>query len=151
MLVYQQTKFFIPAFNRFGYRVVMKLKLLFLFLLFSASGFGQSLFHSPYTQHWPTMFTTEYEEVDRSISIGKEEITIVSELKKGKEVQTYLIRDIQVNRDHIAYECASRDGKSVARLLMPLQKEIRHLDLYRASARSGEEVQLRFLIDYYYE
>lgn len=129
----------------------MSLKIFILLLFISATGFGQSLFHSPYTQHWPTIFTTEYEEIDRSISIGNEEIIIVSETATGKEIQTYLIEDIKVNSDHITYQCSSRDGNYPARLVIPLQKEIRRIDLYQYSRKLREEIQTRFLIDYYYE
>lgn len=129
----------------------MNLKIFFLLLFISGTGFGQSLFHSPYTQHWPTLFTTEYEEIDRSISIGNEEIVIVSEIPTGKEIETYLIEDIEVNSDNITYQCKSREGNYPARLVIPLQKEIRRLDLYQFSRELGEEVQTRFLIDYYYE
>lgn len=126
------------------------LVVLFIFLLSDLAG-AQSLFHSPYTQHWPTIFTSEYEEVERSISIGNDEIRIITETPGGKEVQTYLINDIQVNRDNIVYQCRSRNGNAPATLVMPLQKEIRHLDLYFYSPKLGEEVQTRFLIDYYHE
>lgn len=129
----------------------MKLKLFLLLLFATASGFAQSLFHSPYTQHWPTIFTTEYQEIDRSISIGNEEIIIVSESATGKEIQTYLIENIEINTNNIAYLCKSRDGNSVARLVLPLKKEITRIDLYQYSPQLGEEIQTRFLIDYYYE
>lgn len=129
----------------------MNLKFFLLLLLITASGYGQSLFHSPYTQHWPSIFTTEYEEIDRSISIGNEEIIIISESATGKEIKTYLIEDIEVNSDNITYQIKSRDGNFPARLVIPLQKEIRRMDLYQHSRKLGEEVQTRFLIDYYYE
>ncbi|GHA33654.1 hypothetical protein GCM10007103_14010 [Salinimicrobium marinum] len=123
-----------------GYLII----LLFFSSLSTAS--GQISFTSPVTQYWPNLFTTDFKEIDRSIWIGNEEISIISESLQGKEVEVYKIHSLENEEQKIIFHCTSRSGSPVT-FVVPYRDSFSTIDLYRISVKTGEEVQIRFHLD----
>ncbi|NJY62523.1 hypothetical protein HC174_07090 [Salinimicrobium sp. CDJ15-81-2] len=113
--------------------------------LFFISAFSQSTYTSSYTQTWPTIFNTHVEEVKRSISFEENAIILATETKSGKEMETFLIRNIEQNDEITEYSCLTRDNYRIT-ILKPL-RNLMFIDIYRPSAKSGEEIQLRLHLD----
>ena len=77
------------------------MKILVLFLLLSNLTWGQVTYTSPLTQHWPTLFTTEFEEVDRPIWFYPDEVVLITGTKEGKEIQTLLVKDVDYSEQEM--------------------------------------------------
>lgn len=117
-----------------------------LLLLFSCLSHGQITYTSTYTQLWPSIFRTEYQEVKRSITVEAGSITIASQTAGGKDIQELLIQDIHLNDENMVYTCITKDRRKVI-LIIPPRERIKFIDMYKTLPDTGEEIQLRFLLD----
>ena len=117
-----------------------------LFLLFSCLSRGQITYTSTYTQLWPSLFTTEYQEIKRSITVDAGSITIASQIPGGKDIQELLIEDVHLNDENTVYSCITKDRRKIV-LIIPPREKIKFIDLYKTLPDTGEEIQLRFLLD----
>ena len=125
----------------------MKLFLIILLLFSSLSTVtGQISFTSPVTQNWPGLFTTDFEEINRSIWITDVEISIITETLQGKEVEVYIIQALKDEEQKIIFHCTSRSGRPVT-FVIPYENGFSTIDLYQVSVKTGEEIQLRYHLD----
>lgn len=116
-----------------------------LFLFISCLCRGQTTYVSPLTQHWPSIFTTEYREIDRSITVEANSIIIATKTSEGKDIQTLLIREIGSVDGNTVFTCTSARNEEIT-LIIPPRERIEFMDIYKRSPRTGEEIQLRFLL-----
>jgi hypothetical protein len=124
-------------------------KIFLIILLFFSSlsaATGQISFTSPVTQYWPGLFTTDFKEINRSIWITDEEVSIISETLQGKEVEVYKIRSLEDEEHKIIFHCTSRSGRPVT-FIVPYKSGFSTIDLYQVSEKTGEEIQLRYHLD----
>ena len=122
------------------------MKILIFFLLLSNLSWGQVTYTSPLTQHWPTLFTTEFEEVERSIWFYPDEVVIVTGTKQGKEIQTLLVEDVEYSDQGMRLDCISKDSTAIT-VVVPYQKRVEIIDIYKPSPKTGEIVQVRLHVD----
>ena len=126
-----------------------RVKIFLIILLFFSSlsaATGQISFTSPVTQYWPGLFTTDFKEINRSIWITDEEVSIISETLQGKKVEVYKIRSLEDEEQKIIFHCTSRSGRPVT-FVVPYRNSFSTNDLYRISEKTGEEIQIRFHLD----
>ena len=119
----------------------MKWSWILFFSFLPTISFGQSVFTSSYTQTWPTIFNSKVEKINHSISFEENSISLATEKRSGKEIETFYIREIQQKNGATEYFCLTRDNRKLT-VIKPLRK-LKYIDIYRPSARTGEEVQLR--------
>ncbi len=103
--------------------------------------FSQSIYTSSYTQTWPTIFNSKVEKIDHRISFEENAISLAKETGSGKEIETFFIQEIQQNEISVKYICLTRGNEKVM-VVKPLRK-LTYIDIYRPSAKTGEEVQFR--------
>ena len=122
----------------------------FLLVFFCTLTFcrGQQVnFSSSYTQTWPTLFTTEVEDVDRSIWIDAYEIIIITEVQDGKDIEKLQIEQYEEGETTNTFYCtAGNSGESVT-VVIPAEGQIRTIDLYRISPKTREEIQIRLHVN----
>ena len=124
----------------------MKKILLLCFMLFTlASARGQVTFTSAYTEYWPNIFGSHVTEVNRSISISEKEISIVTDTEEGKTIENLIVHTIDETDSAIVFHCLSRIGERPATVVIPLRKS-GIIDLFRISAKTGEEEQVRYYL-----
>ena len=119
----------------------MKKILTLIFFITPIFCWSQQTFTSSYTQHWPTIFTSEIEQINRSIAFEENAISLVSENKSGKEIETFYIRKINERENAIFYTCLNSLNQQVT--IVKPNTALRFIDIYRLSSKSGEEEQIR--------
>ena len=108
---------------------------------------GQIKLTSPMTQYWPTMFTTEYKEVDRTVWFEADKITIVSETPTGKEFEALQVISFENKNTAFVFHCTSRDGTKAVSVVLPYRRNAKVIDVYRISPKTMEEVQVRLHLE----
>lgn len=127
----------------------MKFLLCILMLSLSLStSFGQVKLHSSYTQYWPTLFTTDFDEIDREIWIENDKITIITKFSGAKEIEILRVESFENKENRMIFNCTSRNGSPKSTLINPNPTRASVLDIYQVSPKSGEEEQIRFHLDY---
>ena len=122
----------------------MRILFLIMFLM-SSTAWSQKVFTSPYTKSWPNIFQSRIDEINRSISIGHSEIVIITRTPKAKEVETLQVEKIEEKNTTIVFYCLTRTGQS-AKVIVPNKKEIKLIDVFKPSEKTGEEEHLRFYV-----
>lgn len=109
--------------------------------------FGQVKLHSSYTQSWPTLFTTDVEEIDRQIWLENDKITIITQFAEAKEIEILIVESYENTKNRMIFTCTSSDGARTVTAVIPNPTKATALDLYRISSETGEEEQIRFHLD----
>lgn len=117
-----------------------------LVIPFSAT-FGQVKLHSSYTQSWPTLFTTDFDEIDREIWIENDKITIIAQFSEAKEIEILTVETFENKENRMIFTCTRSDGARIVTVVIPNPTKATVLDLYRISSKTGEEEQIRFHLD----
>ena len=124
----------------------MKSLVVALFLLFPIATWSQVVrFTSPITQTWPTIFTTDFEEVHRTISFDIDEVMIITETEIGKEFRKLQILSVENIEGDLIFYCT--DMSNTKRITIALPEHQEYIDIYEPSIRTDEEIQLRIHID----
>ena len=121
----------------------------FLIILFCTTAIcrGQVSFTSTYTQTWPTLFTTEVDEVERSIWIDAYEIIIITGTPNGKDIEKLEIKRYEEGESADTFYCTSQSSKEPVTVVIPAEEKIRVIDLYRISPKTREEIQIRLHVN----
>ena len=112
-----------------------------------AEAVGQVKLTSPVTQYWPTMFTTKYKEVDRTVWFEADKITIVSKTPTGKEFEALQVISFENNDTEFVFHCTSRDGTKPVSVVLPYRRSSKVIDVFRISPKTMEEVQVRLHLE----
>ena len=120
--------------------------ILLLVLLFPLLASGQIVFHSPYTQTWPTIFTSEIEEVNRRISFEPNTITIATETENGKDIEVLTVQNVVQYEGKVSIFCTTRNNQNVT-IALPEQERVEIIDYYSQDPKTKEEYQLRFYVE----
>lgn len=127
----------------------MRLNISLLVFFLTAVSWGQEIFISPITQHFPS---SEIETINRVITFKQETITISSETPRGEDVQVFIILQKEDgNLDPIGetsvYTCTSLDGKFITYLILPKAEAPEFIDAIQPAQLSYIEQHYRFLLD----
>lgn len=124
----------------------MKYLAIILFLLSSSTSWTQvAQFTSLVTQTWPTLFTTDFEEVDRSIFFNIEEVTITTTTATGKDFEVFQILSVESIKGDLKFNCTNRNNTQKITIILP--EEQNFIDIYELSLTTGEEIQTRIHVD----
>ncbi|WP_424493616.1 hypothetical protein [Salinimicrobium sp. GXAS 041] len=123
----------------------MKIFIQILILICPLLAWNQHVYDSPVTQTWPSIFKSNYQEIKRTIAIEENAIILSTENSKGKEFEILYIRKIERSNEEIIYKCRTSGNKD-ATVIIPAVGTVNRIDLYKASAKTGEEIQYRFHI-----
>lgn len=123
-----------------------KLGFLF-FLLFTRTLFAQVTYTSYYTQSFPTIFTTEIMDVNRTIIFESETITITTEVEGGKEIEVLDIEKHDLTNGAFTFFCKNRNNRNITIAIPDNQEEIELIDYYYRSPKTNEKIQLRFYVE----
>ena len=126
----------------------MPLRCLILILILSVNSYGQEVYTSPLTQHFPSL---EIESITRVIEFTPETISISSETPRGKDVQIFKILQKEIRNidpvGEIVYTCSSLDGKFTTYLILPNVNATEFIDAIQPAQLSQPEKYSRFLLD----
>lgn len=115
-----------------------------VFLILNSFMLGaQEVYKSSITQTWPSIFKSDYQEINRTISFEENAIIIGTEVSRGKEFEILYIREVVVDDGNLVYKCMTANNNSVT-IAIPAKGMVHKIDLYRKSPKSGEEIQMRF-------
>lgn len=124
----------------------MKSLAVVLFLLSSFTNWAQIVhFTSPITQTWPTLFTTDFKEVERIVFFDIEEVTITTETAIGKDFKVFQILSVESINGDLKFNCTDRN--KILKITIILPEEQNFIDIYEPSLTTGEEIQTRIHID----
>lgn len=101
----------------------MKTSLIFFLFIFSHTMFGQTVYTSHTTQHFPS---AELEAIDRVITVDKDRITIKSIVGDDVKIQTLKIMGKVTNYNdkevYEVFECLSRNGRETTTVMIKKNK-----------------------------
>lgn len=104
-------------------------------------------FNSPLTQFWLANNYTDFEYIDRVLSIEPQTITLATVTPTGKLIEVYTILELKEGIDDIRFLCTNRANTAPVTVIIPHQEKIEIIDLYRPSLTTGETEQIRLWID----
>lgn len=138
----------IPILNTYHYMGKIKPWGVFFWVVFflPLHGIGQ-IYTSPITQYFPGSIPTKFEDVSRSLEIGPENITLTTITNNGKLFESYRILEIKDGPQDVRFLCTSRNRESLVTVIIPSQKKIEVIDIYRRSEVTGKVEQLRLWVD----
>lgn len=116
-------------------------------LLLSFYGQCQNIYTSSFTQTWPTIFNTKIEENTRSIFFEANSITLISETITGKEVEIFYIQKIDEANGVIEFSCITKDKQRIRLVFTGHPGNVKFIDIFRFSLKTGEEEQMRLHLD----
>ena len=123
----------------------MKVTGVIILLLIVPNVWGQTTYTSPFTQVFPSGLI---EEISRSITITEKEILIISDTPEGKDIQSLLIQQKELNEDNLPeYFCTSQDGLFTTVVVLNLN-DPPYLEVFQPLLNEPEMVRhIRFLLD----
>lgn len=124
----------------------MKKVIFVLFLFTLPAGAQELIFHSPLTQTSPEDFPSQFEEIERVLFFDGHSITITTATSEGKDFESFNIQEISSLEQGLVFFCLSGNEEKTT-IIIPHQKKIEIIDLYRRSPETGEEVHVRFHVD----
>lgn len=124
----------------------MKKVIFVLFLFTLPAGAQELIFHSPLTQTSPEDFPFQFEEIERVLFFDGHSITITTATSEGKDFESFNIQEISSLEQGLVFFCLSGNEEKTT-IIIPHQKKIEIIDLYRRSPETGEEVHVRFHVD----
>ncbi len=119
--------------------------LIFIFIPFYL--FGQDVYYSPFTETFPNIFRSEFEKINRRIVFEPNEVTIVTETKKGKDIEVLNIQEIRNVDDKLILLCQNRSKRKVTISLPEEQEQLFYIDYYYRSPTTNEEIQIRLHLE----
>lgn len=121
--------------------------LFFTFSIFPS--FGQEIYTSPLTQHFPS---AEMDTINRSILFEPETITIITETPRGEEKQEYTLVEkenkiVDPIGSAILYTCTSGDGEITTYFIIPKMGIPEFIDVVHPAQMNKPEKLYRFVLD----
>jgi ribosomal silencing factor RsfS len=119
--------------------------LIFLFIPFNF--FGQEVYYSFLTETYPNIYRAEFKWVDRRIVFEPNDVTIVTETKRGKDIEVLNIQETQVVDDRLILSCKNRSKRKITIVFPKEKEEFLYIDYYYRSLTTNEEIQVRLHIE----
>ncbi|TDN85240.1 hypothetical protein DET49_11737 [Salegentibacter sp. 24] len=121
------------------------LYLIFIFIPFYI--FGQEVYFSPFTETYPNIYRSEFEKINRRIIFEPNEVTIVTETQRGKDIEVLNIKEIRFVDNRLILQCQNRSKSKVTIILPKKQEQLFYIDYYYRSPTTNEEIQLRLFLE----
>ncbi|MFD1079915.1 hypothetical protein, partial [Longispora fulva] len=75
--------------------MIFKGSVLGFLMMLSVDGGAQAIFTSPITQEYPTIFTTDFKDINRNLFIEPETITLTTDTEDGKIIDVFDVIEIK--------------------------------------------------------
>ncbi|WP_029035853.1 hypothetical protein [Salinimicrobium xinjiangense] len=121
--------------------------IIWILMLSPALVIGQTTFTSPLTQHNPESIPTTFEDIERTLEINSENITLTTTMDDGKLFEVYDILEKKDGLEDVRFLCSSRNKENLVTVIIPNQKKIEILDIYRRSDTTWKVEHLRLWLD----
>ncbi|MBZ9731423.1 hypothetical protein LB467_17180 [Salegentibacter sp. JZCK2] len=108
---------------------------------------GQEVYYSPFTETYPTIFTSKFENIERRIVFEPDEVTIVTETQRGKDIEVLNIQEIKFVDNRLILQCQNRSKRKVTIILPEEQEQLFYIDYYYRSPKTNEEIQIRLHVE----
>ena len=106
--------------------------------------FGQEVYYSPFTETYPNIYRSEFEKINRRIVFEPNDVTIVTETQRGKDIEVLNIQEIKFVDNRLLLQCQNRSKRKVRIILPEEQEQLFYIDYYYRSPTTNEEIQIRF-------
>ncbi|MFV8839162.1 hypothetical protein [Salinimicrobium soli] len=116
-------------------------------MMLSVDGGAQAIFTSPITQEYPTIFTTDFKDINRNLFIEPETITLTTDTEDGKIIDVFDVIEIKDEGGLLKFLCVTRTGEKLVTVIIPVQEKIEIIDIYRPSSVTGEVEQIRLWVN----
>jgi hypothetical protein len=124
------------------------MKTLCLIILLIPSFFiGQEVYYSPFTETYPNIYRSEFEQINRRIVFEPNAVTIVTETPKGKDIEVLNIQESRIVDNRLILICENRSKGKITIVFPKQQDEFLYIDYYYRSLTTNEEMQIRFHIE----
>ena len=120
--------------------------LIFLFIPFYLLG-QEEVYYSPLTETYPNIYRSEFKLVDRRIVFEPNDVTIVTETQRGKDIEVLNIQETQVLEDRLTLICENRSKRKITIVFPKEQEEFLYIDYYYRSPSTNEEIQIRLHVE----
>ena len=81
--------------------------MIFLLLIAPLISSGQIVYTSPFTESYPTIFTSKVEEINRRITFEPSTVSIATEKERGKEIGVLTVQEVVHNEGPVSIFCTS--------------------------------------------
>ncbi|MBZ9629808.1 hypothetical protein LB465_03370 [Salegentibacter sp. LM13S] len=108
---------------------------------------GQEVYYSPFTETYPNIYRSEFEKINRRIVFEPNEVTIVTETQRGKDIEVLNIKEIQFVDNRLILQCQNRSKRKVTIILPEEQEQLFYIDYYYRSSTTNEEIQIRLHLE----
>lgn len=119
--------------------------LIFIFIPFYL--FGQDVYYSPFTETYPNIYRSEFENIERRIVFEPNDVTIVTETNQGKDIEVLNIQETQVLDGRLILICENRSKRQITIVFPKKHEEFLYIDYYYRSRTTNEEIQIRFHLE----
>ncbi|WP_037314155.1 hypothetical protein [Salegentibacter sp. Hel_I_6] len=124
------------------------MKTLCLIILLIPSFFiGQEVYYSPFTETYPNIYRSEFEQINRRIVFEPNAVTIVTETPKGKDIEILNIQETQVLDDRLTLICENRSKRKITIVFPKEREDFLYIDYYYRSPTTNEEIQIRLHVE----
>lgn len=124
------------------------MKTLCLIILLIPSFFiGQEVYYSPFTETYPNIYRSEFEQINRRIVFEPNAVTIVTETPKGKDIEVLNIQETRIVDNRLSLICTNRSKRKITIVFPKEQEEFLYIDYYYRSLTTNEEIQLRLHVE----
>tara|TARA_Y100000588_G_C13817142_1_gene737753 strand:- start:143 stop:562 length:420 start_codon:yes stop_codon:yes gene_type:complete len=119
--------------------------LIFIFIPFYL--FGQEVYYSPFTETYPNIYRSEFEKINRRIVFEPNDVTIVTETQRGKDIEVLNIQETRYIDDRLILLCQNRSNRKITIALPEENEELLYIDYYYRSPTTNEKIQIRFHVE----
>ena len=120
--------------------------LIFLFIPFYSLG-QEEVYYSPLTETYPNIYRSKFENIERRIVLEPNDVTIVTETQRGKDIEILNIQETRVVDNRLRLICTNRSKRKITIVFPKEQEEFLYLDYYYRSTTTNEEVQIRIHLE----
>ncbi|MDT0685930.1 hypothetical protein [Autumnicola psychrophila] len=120
-----------------------------LLFLFVENLFCQAIFNSYFTESYPSIFTSQTDNINRQITFGSNRITIATKIEGGKEIQVLTVQEVHSREGTLTFVCTSSNGRKVT-IDLPEQEQVNKINYYTREPGTREEYQLTFYVEQIY-
>ncbi|MDT0647771.1 hypothetical protein RM545_13810 [Zunongwangia sp. F260] len=120
-----------------------------LLFLFAENLFSQTVFNSYFTESYPSIFTSQTDNINRRITFGSNLITIATKIEGGKEIEVLTVQEVRSREGTLTFICTSSNGRKVT-IDLPEQEQVNKINYYTREPGMKEEYQLTFYVKQIY-
>jgi hypothetical protein len=94
---------------------------------------GHEVYYSPLTETYPNIYRSKFENIERRIVLEPNEVTIVTETQRGKDIEILNIQEIKFVDNRLILQCQNRSKRKVTIILPEEQEQLFYIDYYYRS------------------